>query len=74
MSIRIRQARLTDARAIAEAHVAGWRQGYRGLLPEDYLSALSVDASERRQLQILANDEFSLHYDRMTDQRSGSGL
>jgi GNAT superfamily N-acetyltransferase len=38
----IRAATLDDARAIAEVHVASWRAGYRGLLPDQYLAELSV--------------------------------
>jgi ribosomal protein S18 acetylase RimI-like enzyme len=38
----IRAATPTDARAIAEVHVASWRAGYRGLMPEDYLATLSI--------------------------------
>lgn len=45
-SPEIRPARLGDARALAELHVGGWQWGYRGLLPETYLAALSIDARE----------------------------
>jgi ribosomal protein S18 acetylase RimI-like enzyme len=38
----IRAATLEDARAIAEVHVASWREGYRGLMPDQYLAELSV--------------------------------
>ena len=47
MTGRLRLAAAADARALAEVHVRGWRWGYRGLLPEAYLAALSVDARER---------------------------
>ena len=30
-----------DAEGIARAHVAGWQWGYRGLMPDDFLDALS---------------------------------
>lgn len=43
MSLVVRPATEADARAVAEVHVAGWRAGYRGLLPDAYLDALSVD-------------------------------
>jgi GNAT superfamily N-acetyltransferase len=42
----IRAATLDDARAIAEVHVAAWRAGYRGLMPDAYLAELSVDDGE----------------------------
>ena len=40
----IRPARLEDARQIAEVHVASWRDAYRGLLPDELLDSLSVEA------------------------------
>jgi len=40
--IYIRQAELQDADAIANVHVASWRTTYRGLVPDSYLSDLSV--------------------------------
>lgn len=47
MSLRIREARLEDARTIAEVHVRAWQQAYRGQLPDEYLDGLSVDERER---------------------------
>ena len=41
MTLRI--AKPGDARAIAEIHVAAWRAAYRGLMPDDFLAALSVE-------------------------------
>jgi ribosomal protein S18 acetylase RimI-like enzyme len=41
--MRIREAELPDARAIAEIHVRAWQAVYRGQLPDAYLDALSVD-------------------------------
>src|SRR5438445_11537738 len=41
--MRIRPATLDDAEAIAAVHVHGWKWGYRGLLPDAYLAAMSVD-------------------------------
>ena len=40
----IRQAVVGDARSIAEIGVLGWQAAYRGLLPDDFLAGLSVDA------------------------------
>jgi len=42
----VRPARPDDARAIAEIHVAAWREAYRGIVAEDYLAALSVPQRE----------------------------
>ncbi len=57
--ITIRRARPADAAAIAAVHVAAWRSAYPGILPEEYLSRLSVT----RQ---------AIHYDRTI--RSGTGV
>jgi ribosomal protein S18 acetylase RimI-like enzyme len=46
--VAVREATVEDARAIAEVHVEGWRWGYRGLLPDGTLDALSVDERERQ--------------------------
>lgn len=43
----IRPARPTDARAIAEVHVASWIAAYSDLLPKDRLAQLDVDERER---------------------------
>ncbi|MBO1750749.1 GNAT family N-acetyltransferase [Actinotalea sp. BY-33] len=40
----IRPATDDDARAIAEVHVASWRQAYTGVIDEDYLAKLDVSA------------------------------
>ena len=50
MKARIRTARGGDAGAIARVHVATWRTAYAGLVPDDYLIALS-EARMRRQWQ-----------------------
>lgn len=44
--IAVRQAAADDARAIAAVHVEGWRWAYRGLVPDAWLDALSVDQRE----------------------------
>jgi ribosomal protein S18 acetylase RimI-like enzyme len=41
--VRIRRARPTDARAIAQVHVDTWQAAYRDLLPSKLLTALSVE-------------------------------
>lgn len=40
--VRIADARPEDARAVAEVHVAAWRETYAGLIPDRALDALSV--------------------------------
>jgi GNAT superfamily N-acetyltransferase len=55
--LRIRPAAADDTRALAEVHVAAWQAGYRGLMPDDYLSQLSIDEREEMWRTILAGDE-----------------
>jgi GNAT superfamily N-acetyltransferase len=45
-AVLVRSAAVADARAIAEIVVRGWRAAYRGILPDDFLDGLSVDARE----------------------------
>ncbi len=40
--IRVRRALTTDAPSIGGVHVAAWRNAYAGILPNDYLSRLSM--------------------------------
>ncbi len=40
--IALREACVADAAALAEIHIAAWRAAYRGLMPDDYLAALSL--------------------------------
>jgi GNAT superfamily N-acetyltransferase len=56
-ALTIRPATPDDARALAEVHVASWRAGYRGLIPDDDLAQLSVDEREEMWLTILAGHE-----------------
>jgi len=43
LTATIRPARPRDAAAIAKVHVETWRTAYAGLLPDDYLVALSEE-------------------------------
>src|SRR5919197_2821510 len=56
-ALKVRPATINDARALAEVHVASWQAGYRGLVPDGYLSQLSVDEREEMWRAILAGDE-----------------
>ena len=40
---QVRHATLIDAKAVAEIHVDAWQAAYKGILPDDQLTALSVD-------------------------------
>ena len=57
--ITVRRARLSDAAAIGAVHVAAWRSAYPGILPDQFLSRMSVP----RQ---------AAHYDAAI--RSGTGV
>ena len=45
-SMIVRPAKPGDARDIAEIHVRTWQAAYPGLVPADYLAALSVERYE----------------------------
>jgi RimJ/RimL family protein N-acetyltransferase len=43
----VRPATLADAEAIAQVHVATWQAAYAGLLPPNYLAAMSTSVDQR---------------------------
>jgi GNAT superfamily N-acetyltransferase len=45
--IEIREAEAADADAMCEAHVMGWRVGYRGIVPDWFLDSPEVEAERR---------------------------
>jgi len=51
----IRPARLEDAEAIAEVHVASWRETYAGIVPDNYLHNLSVSKRAENWRRILTD-------------------
>ncbi len=53
MTPTVRAALPVDADAIATAHVAAWREAYRGLLPEAVLAGLSVASRSEQWRQTL---------------------
>ena len=53
----IRQATLEDAAGIARVHVDTWRTTYRGIVPEDYLTNMSYEESEKRWAARLNDSE-----------------
>lgn len=55
MAVTLRDAEPADAGAIATVHVAAWRETYAGLLPEEMLAGISVEAREAMWTRILAN-------------------
>ncbi len=50
----IRDATLDDAAALARVHVAAWRAGYRGMMPDAFLDALDPTTRGDRWRAILA--------------------
>ena len=53
LEIRIREADLIDAGAIARVHVDTWRTAYAGILPVEYLAGLSYADREQMWKQAL---------------------
>jgi GNAT superfamily N-acetyltransferase len=49
----VREARLGDADGIARAHVASWRESYRGILPESVLDRIDVGQRVATRRKIL---------------------
>jgi GNAT superfamily N-acetyltransferase len=47
--VRIRDAGVEDAVAIANVHIACWQEAYSGQLPEDYLARLPESFDRRRE-------------------------
>ncbi|HZX53961.1 MAG TPA: GNAT family N-acetyltransferase [Ilumatobacteraceae bacterium] len=47
--IEVRDADVEDADAIATAHIDGWRTGYRGVVPDEYLDAEEFAATRRQR-------------------------
>jgi ribosomal protein S18 acetylase RimI-like enzyme len=54
MGLFVRRAEPQDAPAVARVHVASWRQAYRGLLPQEYLDSLSVEARTTSRAKALS--------------------
>lgn len=61
MSTLVRDAVAGDERQIAEVHVAAWRGGYAGLMPEEFLAGLSADAGAERWRRTLADPARPTH-------------
>jgi GNAT superfamily N-acetyltransferase len=57
MSAIIRPARPEDAAGIAAVQVASWRTTYPGIVPDDYLAGMSVEAGTKRWVDNLATGE-----------------
>jgi len=53
----IREARESDAAAIARIHVDTWRTTYRGIIADEVLDGMSYDAAERAARSRIAEPE-----------------
>ncbi|WP_214859520.1 GNAT family N-acetyltransferase [Exiguobacterium sp. s161] len=53
--MRIREARLEDASAIARVHIDAWRETYQGIIPDLYLAQLSHVKRTQQWEQTLVN-------------------
>lgn len=53
----VRKAEIADAERIGEIHVRSWQEAYRGILPAEFLSSLSIEArAERWRTELAALD------------------
>ncbi|WP_312067279.1 GNAT family N-acetyltransferase [Exiguobacterium sp.] len=53
--MRIREARLEDASAIARVHIDVWREMYQGIIPDSYLAQLSYAKRTKQWEQALVD-------------------
>jgi ribosomal protein S18 acetylase RimI-like enzyme len=61
--IRIREAQIEDSAAIAKVHIDSWRTTYKGIVSDDYLSAMSYQERERKWQELFqAKDNFQFAY------------
>jgi ribosomal protein S18 acetylase RimI-like enzyme len=54
MDTTLRRSIPADARALAEIHVAAWRQAYRKIVPDSYLEKFTVESRTKRFREFLA--------------------
>lgn len=55
--VEIGKATLADAKRIAKIQVAGWKAGYRGILPDGFLDRLDPEARVPMWERFLRNEE-----------------
>jgi len=60
VKMNVRHAKSTDARRIAEVHVASWQAAYRGIFPDSFLDNLSAANREAYWIDAIAKGESSL--------------
>src|SRR6266540_3762811 len=60
-SFQIRAADESDAGPIATAHMRSWQTAYRGILPDEFLDALSIPEREQRVRDLLVDRRAERH-------------
>ena len=55
--IEVGKARFADVTRIAEIQVAGWKAGYRGILPDDFLDRLNAEARVSMWERFIQNEK-----------------
>ena len=68
----IRRARPSDARPIAQVHVAAWRSTYAGILPDRSLTGLSCTDCATGKNSVDNATEFVVRQHRVVDQQAGA--
>jgi ribosomal protein S18 acetylase RimI-like enzyme len=69
--MKIHAATIEDCLAIAQVHVESWQQAYRGILPDSYLSSLSVPEREAMWRRMAERDPSHLLVARTNSQVVG---
>lgn len=55
--IKIREGTPADAYGIASVQVRGWHTTYKGIVPDEFLSKMSIDEQEKRQKEGFITNE-----------------
>ena len=56
MKISIKEAGFDDLHDLAQVHVESWQQAYIGLVPQEYLDSLSIDARQKKWEEIFPSN------------------
>lgn len=56
-SFKIRRAEVKDAHDIARVRITGWRQSYKGMMPDELLNKLDIEADAKRLREAFADRE-----------------
>lgn len=55
--MKIREAIKKDAAKMAEVQIKAWRVGYKGIMPDKYLSSLSIEHRTKKWQEALSNND-----------------